>query len=206
MQPLLPVIHDGPPASPVIYIDDEIPLDQLVGLGEEGFPQVGSPVQPEQLEHVEEDIQMIDGQQQVGINENQQLLQQHDMDIQMNHNQQSDGSGNMNADVVQELQNIGEIQAEPEEHNIVIGMALMSTLQQDVTFRILEDDRAKEAANLWDKSFSKGNSNDLIKIPANWSCFLPQCSYPQKLSIGPLNFCLHLQLLKSSVIRVISPL
>jgi len=50
-------INAGPPVSPINYLDDEIPLDQLMGSEDEGSPE-----QPEQSEHADEDIQMIDEQ------------------------------------------------------------------------------------------------------------------------------------------------
>lgn len=36
------------PPSPINFLDDEIPLDELVGLGEEGFPNL-----PENEDHME---------------------------------------------------------------------------------------------------------------------------------------------------------
>lgn len=57
-------IQVGPPASPVNLFYEEIPLDQLMGPGDEGFPD-----QPEQPEQIVGDIQIIDDQQPQGPKE-----------------------------------------------------------------------------------------------------------------------------------------
>jgi len=74
----------------------------------------------------------------------------------MNENQLSEGSININNGPVQVQDQ--QIIPESDEQNIVVGMALMPSLQQNIASRVLEGTRAKEATKLWDKFFTKGLS------------------------------------------------
>lgn len=88
----------------------------------------------------------------------------------MNEDQRSEGFENMNNGLNQAQDQ--QVLAEPDEQNIMVGMALMPTLQQDTASRVWEEARTKEATKLWDKFFSKGNPGDfIVKIPTNWSYF-----------------------------------
>jgi len=173
-------INAGPPVSPINYLDDEIPLDQLMGSEDEGSPE-----QPEQSEHADEDIQMIDEQQPQGpVN-------------QMNENQLSEGSININNGPVQVQDQ--QIIPESDEQNIVVGMALMPSLQQNIASRVLEGTRATEATKLWDKFFTKGNPDDFItKIPTNWSYFFTS------MLLSPETFGWATELLSSPAIAQIT--
>ncbi|XP_066369064.1 uncharacterized protein [Miscanthus floridulus] len=71
----------------------------------------------------------------------------------MNEDQRSEGFENMNNGLNQAQDQ--QVLAEPDEQNIMVGMALMPTLQQDTASRVWEEARTKEATKLWDKFFSK---------------------------------------------------
>ncbi|CAD6273359.1 unnamed protein product [Miscanthus lutarioriparius] len=105
-------INAGPPVSPINYLDDEIPLDQLMGSEDEGSININNgPVQVQ----------------------DQQII------------------------------------PESDEQNIVVGMALMPSLQQNIASRVLEGTRATEATKLWDKFFTKetfGWATELLSSPA----------------------------------------
>lgn len=80
-------IQIGPPASPVNYLVDEIPLNQLEGPRDEGFLE--QPEQPDDI-HMNEDIQMNEDHQPQGPY------------IQMNEDHQPQGPNNLNNGLVQE--------------------------------------------------------------------------------------------------------
>lgn len=99
----------------------------------------------------------------------------------MNEDQLPQGSDNLNIGPAQLPEQ--QVQVVPDEQNIAVGMALMPSLRNDQAYRVWQENRATEAAKLWDNFLSKGNDVSFIaKIPTNWAFFFTS------MLLSPHNF------------------
>lgn len=145
--------------SPVDYLVDEIPLDQLVAPGDEGFPEEEA---PEQMQHDNGPDNKIQAQ----MGENQEVPEE----------PEAQGGGNqvvpeeneiLEAMVADDFQ---QIQLQSQNSNVQLGYALMRIEERDLAWSQAMN---AEATRLWARFFSSGNASNIhINILADWANFL----------------------------------